>query len=472
MKKILLIGLLLSVIVTYFTFYPLNEDTYWIMYSTGYMLDGGKLYIDIIETNPPLIFMISAIPVSIAELFSCSLSVSYIFFTIILSFLSSYLIYKILIYSKLFSQKVVNYITFGTLFILLIVPSGDFAQREHFMMIFVLPYIVMSMFRDRVIFSKGLLSIVSIFAIFGFNLKPYFYLLFIVIEIVIMLKNRKINLLNQLPLYIIASSGVIYLFIIYIFFPQYYSFGIPLALEAYTGVFNKTFVELLSKLDILFAFICIVYIFIFVKLAKKFDLFIIYISMIMLLIVYLLQQKGWHYQLLPFLMTTVFLMLYTMTVYIQKKDYKFIGIHIIILGTIIYYGMYYNRFLKLNTFLSTLDKHVHVVVYSTEMAMGLPLVVQNSQKWGSRFLSLWMLPKILSEKKESDLKKYFIKAIRDDLNYFQPRYIIFPTYYDKGPYYNYLVENSQDIDKVFHTRYYEMENQYFKVLKRIDEKNN
>ena len=190
-KITLFIGLLLCTIFTYFSIYPLNEDAYWIIYSTKYILDGGRLYIDIIETNPPLIFIISMIPVSISELLSVSLTSVYILFVILLSFLSSYLIYKVLIYSKLFSKKIANYITFGTLFILLIVPSGDFAQREHFMMIFVLPYIIMSMFRDRVVFSKKLLFVVSLFATLGFNLKPHFYLLFIVIEIFIIFKNRK-----------------------------------------------------------------------------------------------------------------------------------------------------------------------------------------------------------------------------------------------------------------------------------------
>jgi len=455
--------LLVIPVIIYFNFFPLNEDTYWIMYSTQNMLSGATLYIDIIETNPPLIFLISIIPVSVAEYFSISLSTSYISFIILLVSLSAYLINKLFKEDINLSPLQVHLLSISIFFILLISPSGDFAQREHIMIIFLLPYIIMSMLRYKITFSKKLIIVVVLFSLFGFNLKPHFFLIFLTIEVIYLLKFKDFCSLLRLENILIVGSGFLYVGFIAMFFREYITFIIPLALEAYTDVFNQSLGRLFLHYDILFGIFVIVYISLFALKKERFEFYILFSVMGSFLIIYLIQSKGWHYHLLPFFMITLLNIVYGIVIYVEHKVYKYAGIGIVFVVMILYNNMYFNRYSRLNTLLGDLKKDVPVVVFTMEMAMGLPLVIQNRQQWASRFLSLWMLPSTLNNK---SIKKYVLDSVYSDLKKFQPMYIIFPTYYDDTKYYKYFIQNSDAIKSFMTTNYTLKKNSEFEVYKK------
>lgn len=455
-------------VVIYFNIYPLNEDSYWIIYSTEYMLKGATLYIDIVETNPPLIFLISMLPVKVAHYFSLQMTTVYIAYVTLLSFFSYHLVRQLLLESKRFNSVQTELISYMSLVVLLLVPSGDFAQREHFMVIFVLPYIIMSMLNERRSFTSTTVVSVALFAALGFNLKPHFFLLFIILELLHVRKMGSLKYIFRKEIFIISISALVYLLFIYVFFREYIDFAIPLAIEAYSGVFNGSFTGLIFNYDMMFGLISIVYIAIFAYKRERSDLTTLLLAILGFLTIYFMQHKGWHYHILPFTMITTFSVLYVMVVYIKREDYKFLGIWVVVLIMILNQNIYVNRFTKLHETLSKMQKNVPVVIYTTQMAMGLPIVVRNSQEWASRFLSLWMLPKISFHPEDSFFKKYLLEAIYDDLKKFKPEYIIFPTYYDDMPYYDFFVNHSPLIKGIIVKEYTKQENKYFEIYERKD----
>ena len=46
---------------------PLRDDVAWLLYVAGQWLGGQRLYVDLIEVNPPLIVWISALPAAVAD---------------------------------------------------------------------------------------------------------------------------------------------------------------------------------------------------------------------------------------------------------------------------------------------------------------------------------------------------------------------------------------------------------------------
>ena len=54
---------------------PPNLDSSWLLYATAEWLGGKRLYVDILELNPPLIFLLN-VPAVTAKNFSAKLSIA------------------------------------------------------------------------------------------------------------------------------------------------------------------------------------------------------------------------------------------------------------------------------------------------------------------------------------------------------------------------------------------------------------
>ena len=73
----------------------LHHDPAWLIHGTKIFLDGGKLYRDVFELNPPLIFYLTVAPVWVARqlhLFEVDVFVLYVFALIALSLWVSWLL--------------------------------------------------------------------------------------------------------------------------------------------------------------------------------------------------------------------------------------------------------------------------------------------------------------------------------------------------------------------------------------------
>ena len=161
----------------------LNHDVAWYLHLAGRVLAGDRLYVDVIETNPPLIVWLSIVPRFVAE----SLGVSDIL-TLRVSVLAliggSLLLTGRVLLSGLPDRPGARRLRLLlALFILLLLPGYDFAQREHLMLALVLPYLVTASGR-----ATGrepgvkLAWVVGLAAGVGLALKPHFVLPWLAVE--------------------------------------------------------------------------------------------------------------------------------------------------------------------------------------------------------------------------------------------------------------------------------------------------
>jgi len=126
---------------------PINHDAGWYLYAAGAILDGAKIYLDLIDVNPPLIFWLHIPPVWLGRLLNCSavpLFNSFFLFIVVLSLtLSTHILKKVLLHLPRSSQ----YCFLGVLIFLFLpyeMPWNCFGQREHLMLVFVTPYVFAS----------------------------------------------------------------------------------------------------------------------------------------------------------------------------------------------------------------------------------------------------------------------------------------------------------------------------------------
>lgn len=453
----------MSLIFLYFTFYPLNVDSTWILYVAEQIISGKTLYRDIHEVNPPLIFLYSMIAVYLSSLLSLSLSWAYILYVVLLISMSVYLVFSVI---RFMPFKNIRYYLFMLIFSLIVLVSSDFGQREHLFMIFICPYIMMMMYRDKIQLSSRIITLIAIFASLGFNIKPHFFLIFIGIEMVYALHTRKVNSIFRIESLIITGSALVYILLIYVKFPYYIDFAVPLAMKTYVTLFNKPLMELLSNLDmIMLLFVLIVWALVRpvkIDLQSK----VLFSIIITTLILYLLQQKGWGYHRLPFKISIFMMLSYIAIECIKENQIYLLGIMPFIIMSIMLSIKKVPKFIELENIVHKLPPESKIHIISTDIARGQSILVKNKQIWSSRFGALGILPFIVHTNNE-ELRKYLFNAMYEDIKRYQPDSIIFCGKYSEFNYYDYFTSKNDKLKLAYRSYYTKSEVDGYTVLSKI-----
>src|SRR3954447_24205966 len=122
-------------------FPPLNHDVAALLQFAERMLHGERLYVDLVDINPPAIFLLDAVPVALAEALRLPVVPTFIAAVLALCAVSFGLSIRLL--NRLGDGKR----PLGALlwpavlaFVLVAYPLHSFGQREHLLLVFTLPY--------------------------------------------------------------------------------------------------------------------------------------------------------------------------------------------------------------------------------------------------------------------------------------------------------------------------------------------
>lgn len=163
---------------------PPDPDNAFLLYAAGRVLDGAKLYVDIIEINPPLIVALNFPPILLARLLGVpDLLVFRVGVAALLGL--SILVCQVGVRAIIPepASHLRSYLTVLIGFVLFLLPGEVFSEREHLMLALVLPYLFLAIARrmDRPVCSWHAHGI-GVLAGVGFALKPQFVVLWIALE--------------------------------------------------------------------------------------------------------------------------------------------------------------------------------------------------------------------------------------------------------------------------------------------------
>src|SRR4029078_2668980 len=122
-------------------FAPMNHDEAYLMALAGRLLDGGQVGKYIMDINRPHVWWISAMPVWLARQTGLRLDVAASVFTVTMAGLSVAAVARLTVAAGLGRIPRSLFLVFAALLVLFI-PGYDFGQREHWMALLTLPYIV------------------------------------------------------------------------------------------------------------------------------------------------------------------------------------------------------------------------------------------------------------------------------------------------------------------------------------------
>jgi len=209
---------------------PLDGDVAAILSFAVRMVDGDRLYVDLVDVNPPLIFWLNLAPAWIAARCGLDPAVALIGLVLLLQAASLALCRapatRLIELRQPAARALVAPVV---LFAILILPTGNFGQREPLMTSFALPYLALAALRlqgERV--APGAAVLRAGFAAVGFLIKPYFLAVPLVVELCLLLRGGTRAWLRRPEPFVIAALALAYAAVAWRCHPAYFSEILPL----------------------------------------------------------------------------------------------------------------------------------------------------------------------------------------------------------------------------------------------------
>jgi hypothetical protein len=231
----------LAVATVYYASGLLHHDASFLLIATRRWLHGAVLYQDIMEINPPLIFYLTAPAVMVSDMFSVSSASVFVVFVCALAGISTAWCWNLLSRIEQISRSERHFVVAACFVGLVFAPTSNFGQREHLFIILALPYfIAFGLAPFGVHLSKMERTAMGLFSLFGFALKPFFLIPAILLAAMLSWKAQNLRLLRDPANVAIGAGCGLYVLLVALIHPAYFTMILPMGLAVYDWVATDT----------------------------------------------------------------------------------------------------------------------------------------------------------------------------------------------------------------------------------------
>lgn len=283
-------------------FPPINHDTAVLLYIAKAWLGGGQLYVDMIDINTPLVFVLHLLPEALAAVTGIP-GTTLLIALLGVGIAGSFLTCRWVLAASLDPAHATAdaLLPLLLLFLLIVYPNNMFAQREHIMLVLVIPYLLVASGRaDGEKLSTQLKIVTGLLAGFGFAMKPYFLGMPLFIELYVLSQiGLRRSLADPAPWAVFAVCVAHALFAV-IVTPEYFTVALPLASAFYSEVSQWSMIDLALSANLGPPTVILPLLGIAAFLAVRSHLArVIFLAALGGLISAYAQGKGWPYHALP-----------------------------------------------------------------------------------------------------------------------------------------------------------------------------
>jgi putative flippase GtrA len=419
----------------------LNHDVAWYLYSAGGILDGAKLYVDIVEVNPPLGIW-TFLPVAwLSRAFGLDTGLALATFMLSACAVSLLLLSRILRSVADCPPAFIDGFLILAAFLLLFEPASAFGQREHLLILLTLPWFALRWARGQgATPHAAFAALIGLLAALGFGQKPHCVLAAVFVEGLMLFRARSIRV-SQVPENLAGLvAGVLYLLAVSIFTPEFFSHILPLALQAYVP-FYGTSAAMIIKATIFWCAALLLAVHVANRCPEPLRSWMHALGLAALgfLLAFLVQAKGFAYHLLPARITIELIFgvaIAALAAGVLKFDQiaawaKFaaaVCLAVIAGNAVLNPAARYPDFFAQAIAAHSL-KPPSVFIASTNVSHGFPLTIEQGLAWGSRFPTQWLAPYAAANldaegAPADDLSRFALQATIDDLIRFEPQLVI------------------------------------------------
>lgn len=214
---------------------PLNHDVAAVLDFSRRWLAGETLYVDLIDVNPPLVFILNLVPAALARWTILSQSQAMVVCLLALAFLFWRLI-EALRRDRPEGPVEAAVLTVALPFIV-VAAGSDFGQRDVMMAVAGIPYCLLAARRiDGQPTSLRLTLLVTVLAAVGFALKPHFLGVPVLVEGLVLLRRGPVAMRRDPVPWVMLGIWLAYLVSIPLLFPAYVNQVVPMAWKFYADI--------------------------------------------------------------------------------------------------------------------------------------------------------------------------------------------------------------------------------------------
>ena len=382
------------------------QDCAWFIDVAERLLNGKVLYLDIKEVNPPLgMWMIVPI-VWVAKALSIS-AVSVTYSTLLgMSAATLFLCNRYLTLNGLFQSGSRHLLVLAIAVAILFFPAAFFAEREHFIILLFLPWILLRSLPSQQMSPRAYERLlVGALAGIAICIKPQSIFAPILVELILFARNRKIIETLTLENLSAAAIAIVYAISVIIFAPLFITEMISLGAKAYVPFYGyPSYIIALNARWSIIALLIATVITIRLKTLKA-DTNVVALLMaasIGYLLSYAVQLKGFTYQVMPANILT-WLTCAAGAVMLWQIEKK-LSVHIfaaIAVGGLVLSDVpqtYVNPYTSISTLLAKNAPNAKsIFIASTRLDDGFPFVQKRNLMWASRLPTQWLTPYVASK---------------------------------------------------------------------------
>ncbi len=396
----LLLILVAAVAVRHFV--VANTDVSWEITLSEKILNGQKLYSDLIEINPPASTFLYLPAVALARALGWvpeTVIDSLVFAAALLSLgVTSRIVGRYRLLDGLDGWPVAAV----TLAVLIILPAQTFGEREHIALIAVLPMLATLAARakgENPLLRYGLVA--GIGAGVTVCIKPHFVLVLVFAVAASALHRRSWRMLFVLENVIAATMAVVYGLCVVIFYRAYITEVMPLIADVYLPVRLSLAKTLLDTPVVLWAAAVLIVLGLRRGTGVHPALLVLLTASAGFAAAYMVQGKGWPYQSYP--MLALALIALALACGFRRRaaaqtgkrnDLKTAGAWVVLGVIAVWSFAWFNIAVDDRAAAAVVKRvappHPSIVLISDDVAVGHPLVRAVQGRWISRFGSLWV----------------------------------------------------------------------------------
>lgn len=413
----------------------INSDVAWLSICADRFLNGGSMLRDCYDTNPPLSILIYTPFAWLSDVLSVPIYHCVFWLTFVFIILGVYVTQKVLRSFPILSDLEKNILLLTYLCSITIIPTLYYAERDHFLAIMLLPFILVQIgltcgyktpkFTTFLVLNLGSIALL---------LKPHFGLIPVFLFLHRMVIQRRFWVIKDQDFLVLLSLSIGYLAIVFIYFNDFITIILPDIIQTYLN-YNapqKVYITAMPYAALVaMCFTCIA----FIKDKSKALLLAIAGCALLSLVVYCLQMKGFTYHRLP-LYALLFPLLGILSLKIAQLFTKQKQILLFGLAIVIFVSSYAHAPLRPdypthadyqnNEITEYIDEHCEqpCSFYITYENMDIvsQLALYSEHTYATRFPSFWFLSTFQNEP-PNDTQKRFADYVAKDIERFSPSLI-------------------------------------------------
>jgi putative flippase GtrA len=370
-----------------------HHDVAWYLFATQDWLDGARLYVDLVEVNPPLNFYLTVPSLVIADVTGISTANAH-YVALALLLLVSLGWSAAILRAEFALSPARRALMLGGAGLAVLVPSlNGLGQREQVMVLCFLPWALREAARRRPMPGEVVPS--AALAAVGMCLKPHFVLLPLAVTLLNCLETRSLRPILATANWVFGVVGLAYVGFVWAVHPAYLTDILPLARDVY-GAYSRPLTEVVWTI----AFPLVLVGFWGLTLLR-FGRPSRAVAVLLALSAgglasYLLQQTGFPYHRVPFLTFSALAaaMLLVEARAAQLPTFAAVAV----LGAIAWGGPAQNGFYRDDTAqevakaIADFDPVERVMVISSYVSAGPPVAMRLGADWVSSYPANWLVP--------------------------------------------------------------------------------